>query len=180
MRPSQRTRPADRSPHPSSSASFPTATHSSSTVACPPPSCNYACGSPTGSYDTSPHQTRDRASVFPRRMAAAVARPAPTCAMDLVAAALVRRNPAPRQIPPRAALTVVAGRYSSRGPRSAVRVEPRLRHRAWNDLAGKLQLLYDLDRIRGLLRAGGDVFDPDRDGDAFARHLAATGCEPDK
>lgn len=51
---------------------------------------------------------------------------------------------------------------------------------AWNDPAGKLQLLYDLDRIRGLLRAGGDVFDPDRDGDAFARHLAATGCEPDK
>src|SRR5205807_3359421 len=34
---------------------------------------------------------------------------------------------------------------------------------AWNDPQGKLQLLYDLDRIRLLLRAGEHVFDPDRD-----------------
>jgi hypothetical protein len=50
---------------------------------------------------------------------------------------------------------------------------------AWNDPVAKLQLLYDLDRIRGLLRGGEDVFDPDRDRDAFVGHLVAIGCERD-
>ena len=49
---------------------------------------------------------------------------------------------------------------------------------AWNDPPGKLQLLYDLDRVRGLLRAGEDVFDPDRDRESFVRHLMGVGCEP--
>jgi hypothetical protein len=50
---------------------------------------------------------------------------------------------------------------------------------AWTDPPGKLQLLYDLDRIRGLLNAGQDVFDPDRDNAAFIAHLANVGCAAD-
>lgn len=48
---------------------------------------------------------------------------------------------------------------------------------AWNDPAGKLQLLYDLDRIRGLLRAGDQVFAPERDRRAFVDHLRRIGCD---
>ena len=47
---------------------------------------------------------------------------------------------------------------------------------AWTDPPGKLQLLYDLDRIRALLNAGEDVFDPARDEAAFTEHLAFLGC----
>jgi hypothetical protein len=50
---------------------------------------------------------------------------------------------------------------------------------AWNDPQGKLQLLYDLDRIRALLRGGDDVFDPQRDRDAFVQHVVGMGCERD-
>lgn len=50
---------------------------------------------------------------------------------------------------------------------------------AWNDPVSKLQLLFDLDRIRGLLHAGHDVFDPDRDRSAFSEHLTAIGCQPE-
>jgi len=50
---------------------------------------------------------------------------------------------------------------------------------AWNDPVAKLQLLYDLDRVRELLRAGEDVFDPDRDSARFMRYLLEIGCEPD-
>jgi hypothetical protein len=48
---------------------------------------------------------------------------------------------------------------------------------AWNDPQGKLQLLYDLDRIRAMLRGGESVFDPDRDRREFSRYLAEIGCE---
>lgn len=51
---------------------------------------------------------------------------------------------------------------------------------AWNDPVGKLQLLHDLDRIRELLRAGEDIFDADRDRDAFIQYLLTIGCEPDQ
>jgi hypothetical protein len=44
---------------------------------------------------------------------------------------------------------------------------------AWTDPTGKLQMLYDLDRICALLRGGEAVFDRDRDREAFARHVAA-------
>jgi hypothetical protein len=50
---------------------------------------------------------------------------------------------------------------------------------AWNDPVSKLQLLFDLDRIRGLLHPGQDVFDPDRDRLAFDEHLLAIGCQPE-
>lgn len=50
---------------------------------------------------------------------------------------------------------------------------------AWNDPVSKLQLLFDLDRIRALLHAGQDVFDPERDRPAFAQHLRAIGCQRD-
>jgi len=50
---------------------------------------------------------------------------------------------------------------------------------AWNDPVSKLQLLFDLDRIRGLLHAGQEVFDPDRDRANFAEYLQAIGCQPD-
>lgn len=49
---------------------------------------------------------------------------------------------------------------------------------AWTDPAGKLQLLYDLDRIRSLLRAGDDPFDPDRDRAELVSHMIGIGCEP--
>jgi hypothetical protein len=42
----------------------------------------------------------------------------------------------------------------------------------------KLQLMYDLERIRGLLREGQDVFEPHRDRAHFLEHLLAIGCEP--
>jgi hypothetical protein len=49
---------------------------------------------------------------------------------------------------------------------------------AWNDPVSKLQLLFDLDRIRGHLHPGQDVFDPERDHSAFVGHLLAIG-QPD-
>lgn len=48
---------------------------------------------------------------------------------------------------------------------------------AWNDPVSKLQLLFDLDRIRGLLHAGRDVFDPERERAAFLGYLVALGCQ---
>ncbi len=54
----------------------------------------------------------------------------------------------------------------------------RLRHCAWNDPIGK-RLLLGLDRVHGLLHAGRDVFDPDRDRPTFGRHLLGIGCERD-
>jgi hypothetical protein len=47
----------------------------------------------------------------------------------------------------------------------------------WDDPPGKLALLYDLERIRQLLR-GHEPFDPARDHGAFARFLVDTGCQP--
>lgn len=44
---------------------------------------------------------------------------------------------------------------------------------AWNDPVAKLQFLYDLDRIRALLRGGEEVFDPGRDREEFLRDVAA-------
>jgi hypothetical protein len=49
---------------------------------------------------------------------------------------------------------------------------------AWTDPSGKLQLLYDLDRIRALLRGGDDVFDPQRHEDEFSEHIDALKTEP--
>jgi hypothetical protein len=46
----------------------------------------------------------------------------------------------------------------------------------WDDPPGKLSLLFDLERIATLLRDGSDPFDPDRDRQAFARHLISLGC----
>jgi hypothetical protein len=48
----------------------------------------------------------------------------------------------------------------------------------WDDPPGKLSLLFDLERIATLLRDGSDPFDPDRDRQAFARHLISLGCRP--
>jgi hypothetical protein len=48
----------------------------------------------------------------------------------------------------------------------------------WDDPAGKLALLYDLDRIALLLRDGDKPFHADRDRLAFARHLIDLGCQP--
>ena len=48
----------------------------------------------------------------------------------------------------------------------------------WDDPPGKLALLAELERIGVLLRDGSDPFNPERDWPAFARHLAAVGCEP--
>lgn len=43
--------------------------------------------------------------------------------------------------------------------------------------AEKLALLYDLERVRGLVRDGGP-FHPERDRLAFARFLIEAGCQP--
>jgi hypothetical protein len=48
----------------------------------------------------------------------------------------------------------------------------------WDDPPGKLALLFELERIEILLRAGGDPFAPDRDRGGFERHLVALGCQP--
>ncbi|MBV9819155.1 MAG: hypothetical protein JOZ07_12530 [Solirubrobacterales bacterium] len=48
----------------------------------------------------------------------------------------------------------------------------------WDDPPGKLSLLFDLERIGGLLRDGIDPFFPDRDRVAFTRHLSDLGCQP--
>ena len=47
----------------------------------------------------------------------------------------------------------------------------------WDDPPGKLSLLYDLDRVRELIR-GSEPFDPDRDRAAFSRFLIDAGCQP--
>jgi hypothetical protein len=48
----------------------------------------------------------------------------------------------------------------------------------WEDPPGKLALLYDLERVGGLLRDGGEPFHPDRDRMAFARYLVDIGAAP--
>jgi hypothetical protein len=40
---------------------------------------------------------------------------------------------------------------------------------AWTDPVGKLQSLYDLDRVRALLRGGEHLFDPDREQVSYTR-----------
>src|SRR5437660_1620797 len=47
----------------------------------------------------------------------------------------------------------------------------------WDDPPGKLALLYDLERVRELVR-GHHPFDPARDHAVFARFLVDTGCQP--
>src|SRR5438874_7831511 len=47
----------------------------------------------------------------------------------------------------------------------------------WDDPPGKLSLLYDLERVRELVR-GEYPFDPGRDRAAFRRFLIASGCQP--
>jgi hypothetical protein len=47
----------------------------------------------------------------------------------------------------------------------------------WDDPPGKLSLLYDLERVRGLIR-GDDPFEPQRDRNAFRRFLIDAGCQP--
>jgi hypothetical protein len=48
----------------------------------------------------------------------------------------------------------------------------------WDDPPGKLSLLYDLDRVRELVRDGIDPFVPERDLAAFHHHLIEIGCRP--
>lgn len=48
----------------------------------------------------------------------------------------------------------------------------------WDDPPGKLALLYDIERVSGLLRDGRDPFQPDRDRLAFARYLIDIGAQP--
>jgi hypothetical protein len=48
----------------------------------------------------------------------------------------------------------------------------------WDDPAGKLALLYDLQRIAELLRPGLQPFAPDRDRGEFERYVAELGREP--
>jgi hypothetical protein len=47
----------------------------------------------------------------------------------------------------------------------------------WDDPPGKLSLLYDLERVRQMVR-GQEPFDPTRDHAAFARFLVDAGCQP--
>ena len=48
----------------------------------------------------------------------------------------------------------------------------------WDDPPGKLALLFDLERVAGLLRDGLDPFHPGRDRPAFTRYLVDIGCHP--
>jgi hypothetical protein len=47
----------------------------------------------------------------------------------------------------------------------------------WDDPPGKLALLYDIERVRELIR-GCEPFQPKRDRLAFARFLIDAGCQP--
>jgi hypothetical protein len=47
----------------------------------------------------------------------------------------------------------------------------------WDDPPGKLSLLFDLDRVRELIR-GSAPFHPERDCAAFCRFLIDSGCQP--
>jgi hypothetical protein len=47
---------------------------------------------------------------------------------------------------------------------------------AWTDPPSKMQLLFELDRIRTMLRAGENVFDPGRDRAGFETHLRDVRC----
>jgi hypothetical protein len=47
----------------------------------------------------------------------------------------------------------------------------------WDDPPGKLALLYDLERVRQLIK-GGEPFDASRDRAAFERFLIDSGCQP--
>jgi hypothetical protein len=47
----------------------------------------------------------------------------------------------------------------------------------WDDPPGKLALLYDIERVRQLIR-GQEPFHPGRDRGAFARFLVDAGCQP--
>ena len=48
----------------------------------------------------------------------------------------------------------------------------------WDDPPGKLALLFDLERVSGLLRDGLDPFYPARDRAAFLDYLVELGCQP--
>ena len=48
----------------------------------------------------------------------------------------------------------------------------------WDDPPGKLALLFDLERVAGLLREGLHPFHPDRDRTAFVRYMVEIGCQP--
>jgi hypothetical protein len=48
----------------------------------------------------------------------------------------------------------------------------------WDDPPGKLALLYDIERVQALLGGDERPFDPERDRQAFARHLVELGCQP--
>jgi hypothetical protein len=50
----------------------------------------------------------------------------------------------------------------------------------WDDPPGKLALLYDLERVAGMLRDGNDPFHPDRDRPAFERFLTALRGSTDR
>jgi hypothetical protein len=47
----------------------------------------------------------------------------------------------------------------------------------WDDPPGKLALLFELERIAGLLRDGGEPFHPSRDREAFIAHVVQLGCQ---
>jgi hypothetical protein len=47
----------------------------------------------------------------------------------------------------------------------------------WDDPPGKLALLFELERIDGLLRDGTEPFHPRRDREVFLAHLTAIGCQ---
>jgi hypothetical protein len=48
----------------------------------------------------------------------------------------------------------------------------------WDDPPGKLALLFDLERIAGMLRDGLEPFHPARDHPAFLSHIVGLGCQP--
>ena len=116
----------------------------------------------------------------PRRQAVAarLARALPARAVDVVRAAVDRCVHAARALPA-AACARAGGRTRSRSRRwPRWRVVASLRLGRVGRPAGKLALLYDLERVAALLRDGDEPFHPDRDRLAFARYLIDIGCQP--
>ena len=113
-----------------------------------------------------------------QRWPMAPAPPPASRAMAVVGAAVDRRDRARRALPaqsrPRTGgRTACRSRRWRRWPPGS----PRYDSGEWDDPPGKLALLYDIERVRQLVR-GQDPFDPNRDRAAFCRFLIDAECQP--
>ena len=87
----------------------------------------------------------------------------------------VRR--ARRPLPDAASQRMVGGRVQVEALAALAAWVERYDSGEWDDPPGKLSLLYDVERVRELIR-GNEPFHPGRDRVAFSRFLIDAGCQP--